>query len=79
MFYEVAIIFQKMIYREDLIRNPDTIYLFGDNDKRKGLGGQAKEMRGESNAIGIRTKKAPFSDNSAYYIDSEFDMKTRVL
>ena len=36
------IIFQKMIYREDLIRNRSVIYVFGDNDLRIGKGGQAK-------------------------------------
>lgn len=46
--------------REDLRNNPGVVYLFGDNCKRIGLGGQAKEMRGEPNAIGIVTKLTPW-------------------
>lgn len=55
----MTIITQKFIYRSDLQNNPTTIYLFGDNEARVGLGGQAKEMRGEPNAMGIATKKDP--------------------
>lgn len=59
----MPIIFQSHIVRADLKNNPQALYLFGDNESRRGLGGQAKEMRGEPNAIGIRTKRAP--DNRA--------------
>lgn len=69
----IQIIFQKFIYREDLIKNRRVRYLFGDNDEREGLGGQAKEMRGEPNAIGIRVKKSPGTYNIAYYKDSEYN------
>jgi hypothetical protein len=47
--------------------------VFGDNDQRAGLGGQAKEMRGEQNAIGIRVKKSPAMDADSFYTDSEYD------
>ena len=47
--------YQKMIYRADLRANPDTLYVFGDNEQRVGNGGQAGEMRGEPNAIGVAT------------------------
>ena len=50
---------QKRIYRSDLKNNPDVFYVFGDNQQRIGLGGQAAEMRGEPNAIGIATKASP--------------------
>ena len=62
------IIYQKVIKRSDLQANPGLLYVFGDNHFRKGLGGQAKEMRGEPNAFGVRTKKTPwdcFEDNIA--------------
>lgn len=68
---KMPIIFQKRIYREDLKANPGVIYIFGDNDQRKGLGGQAKEMRGEPNALGIRTKKSPHNYDSSFYSDNE--------
>ncbi len=69
------IIFQKFIYREDLKNNQGVIYLFGDNDMRRGRGGQAKEMRGEPNSIGIRVKKSPGTGDGiggAYYTDREY-------
>lgn len=53
------IIYQKIIKREDLWTNTKVLYVFGDNEKRKGYGGQAAEMRGEPNAVGVRTKKSP--------------------
>jgi len=69
----MAIIFQYRIYRVDLELNPDVYYCFGDNDMRVGMGGQAKECRGERNAIGIRTKKTPGEDEAAYYTDEELE------
>jgi hypothetical protein len=50
---------QKFISREDLQANTDTLYVFGDNERRRGYGGQAKAMRGEPNAVGVRTKRKP--------------------
>jgi len=67
------IIFQYRIYRSDLTLNPDVYYCFGDNDHRQGLGGQAKEVRGESNSIGIRTKKSPGHSVGDFYTDEEYD------
>lgn len=63
------VIFQKLIFREDLRNNPEVCYLFGDNLARVGLGGQAKEMRNEPNAYGIATKKSP----SEYFTDDEYN------
>lgn len=64
---------EKIIKRQKLKQNPDVLYLFGDNLLRKGLGGQAKEMRGEENAIGILSKKYPSNQESSFYKDSDFD------
>lgn len=66
------ITFKKFITRKEIQSNPDIIFIFGDNDKREGLGGQAKEMRGEPNCIGIRTKKNVTWNPSDYYYDIEF-------
>lgn len=55
----MSLIRQAWITRRDLQSNPTVLYAFGDNEERWGLGGQAKEMRGEPNAIGIATLKAP--------------------
>jgi hypothetical protein len=69
----------KIIVRSELKANPTTLYLFGDNDIRKGLGGQAKEMRGESNAIGISTKKLPASNEEAYKSDAELEKNKKII
>lgn len=55
----MPMITQKRIYRSDLRNNPDILYIFGDNEARCGIGGQAGEMRGEPNAIGVATLTAP--------------------
>jgi hypothetical protein len=53
------ILFQKIISRDDLRSNPGVLYVFGDNEIRQGYGGQAGEMRGEPNAVGVATLFAP--------------------
>lgn len=73
------IIYQRLIYREDLRANPDVLYVFGDNVERKGFAGQAKEMRGEPNAIGVATKWAPYSDDSAYFSDDQYDQIVSII
>jgi len=65
---DMPIRYQKWITREDLKTNPNTLYVFGDNTQRYGLGGQAKEMRGEPNAVGIPTKVSPM----VCFRDSQF-------
>lgn len=52
----MPVLFQKRVDREDLRRNAHVLYVFGDNVERKGLGGQAQNMRGERNAVGVATK-----------------------
>lgn len=47
------------ITRDMLRAEPDAIFVFGDNAARVGLGGQAKEMRGEPNARGVATLYSP--------------------
>ena len=69
----------KIILRSELKANPKTLYLFGDNDIRKGLGGQAKEMRGESNAIGVSTKKLPARGEEAYKSDTELEKNKEII
>lgn len=62
--------YRKFIWRDDLKLNVNKIYIFGDNVKRVGLGGQAKEMRGEPNAFGIATKLAPTYDPDDFMKDT---------
>ena len=60
-----------IITREEVKANPQTLYIFGDNNIRKGLGGQAKEMRGEPNAFGISTKQLPSNEENAFMSDND--------
>ena len=62
---------QHRIYRADLKQNRKTLYVFGDNNERTGFGGQAKEMRGEPNAIGVRTKMKASHTSGSYMTDEE--------
>jgi len=62
----------RIITRNNLRENRDILFLFGDNSTRKGLGGQAKEMRGEPNSLGIVTKKFPSNEKDSFYSDEDF-------
>ena len=57
---------------KDVRKNKTHLYVFGDNDKRTGKGGQAI-IRYEPNAVGIPTKKYPSYNNNAYYYDTEYE------
>ena len=66
------LLYVKHITRKMLRDNLDTLFVFGDNLARHGLGGQAKEMRGEPNAVGIPTKNFP--GNGVYDFFSDDDL-----
>ena len=63
----MPLILQSRIYRADLRANRTVLYVFGDNPQRMGLGGQAGEMRGEPNAVGVVTCSldTPWTDDDA--------------
>src|SRR3990167_1001 len=69
----MPITYMKKITRQYVKAHPECTFIFGDNDQRMGLGGQAGEMRGESNCIGVRTKKAPNNLQNSYYSDDEIE------
>ncbi len=69
----------KIIKRSFVQKNRNILFLFGDNLTRKGLGGQAKEMRGEVNCIGICSKKYPSNDISSFMTDKEYDYNCKVI
>ena len=69
----MSVYHQKMIFRIDLRNNPKALFVFGDNLDRRGLGGQAKAMRGEPNAVGIPTKISPSHAENAHFTDEDFD------
>ena len=67
------------ITRDLIKRSPKVIFLFGDNLLGKGFGGQAREMRGEPNVVGIPTKKAPSMNPAAFFNDAEFEDNKRAI
>jgi uncharacterized phage-like protein YoqJ len=67
------------ITRDDVQTEKDKIFLFGDNLKQTGYGGQAKEMRGETNAVGIPTKKEPANSLTSFFSDKEFEANRRAI
>jgi len=69
----MPVLLQKFIFRIDLKSNPNVLYLFGDNCERLGFGGQAKEMRGEPNAVGVRTKRKPSNQEGEFFYDHDYD------
>ena len=68
----------KRITRTVVQAHPDWIFVFGDNCARVGLGGQAKEMRGEPNSFGVVTKWSPGRALSSYFTDSDWLLGTNI-
>lgn len=69
------VIFKNFITRKEIKENKDKIYVFGDNLQEIGFGGQAKEMRGEDNTIGIPTKKSSYE----FFSDKDYDQVTPII
>ncbi len=66
-----TIYLKEKIIRMDLKLNPNMLFAFGDNILRHGFGGQAAQMRGEPNAVGIPTKWSPGTYPHDYFIDQD--------
>lgn len=58
-------------YRSHLKHHADRLFVFGDNMVERGFGGQAKEARGEPNAVGIPTKWGPSMREGAFFTDRD--------
>jgi hypothetical protein len=75
----MPLLYQHRIYRTDLTNNPKVLYVFGDNSKRVGMAGQAREMRGEPNAVGIATKWKPDMNPAAFFSDRLIEEQKRLF
>lgn len=64
--------YRKFIIRDMLQNEREKLFVFGDNVIRQGYGGQAKEMRGEPNAVGIATKWKPSNEDDAFFRNFQF-------
>lgn len=69
----------KFITREMVRSHPEKLFLFGDNLKRVGMGGQAREMRGEPNAIGIATKVSPGNKPEDFFCDDKYQCYLKII
>lgn len=67
------------ITREMVQANRHKIFLFGDNLLRRGLGGQAREMRGERNAVGIPVKNRPSMTEGSFFSDVHYRSNVTVI
>lgn len=67
------------VTRQDLRDNPTTLYMFGDNMMRQGLGGQAGAMRGEPNSVGVPTKWAPGRAVDDFFTDDVLSQVPQVV
>jgi hypothetical protein len=64
---------------EDVKKNPNYLFVYGDNDQEKGCGGQAI-IRNEPNVVGIPTKKKPSNEKDAFYSDKElYENKRKII
>lgn len=66
------IIFDGFWSVNDVRLKTEFLFIFGDNDIKKGKGGQAI-IRDEPNTFGIPTKKLPNNNLNSFYYDSEYD------
>lgn len=71
----MPIVYRAWIERQMLRDEPEKLFVFGDNLARIGKGGQAKEMRGEPNAVGLPTKVSP----SIYLSDADLAKVARAI
>lgn len=62
------------ITREMLRDEPRKLFVFGDNLLSRGTRGQAREMRGEPNAVGIPTKRAPSMSSASFLTDTDLEL-----
>lgn len=70
----MPVVYSDWITREQVRAGyPGTLFVFGDNIACRGYGGQAREMRGKPNAVGIPTKWAPSNEARAFFSDADYD------
>jgi hypothetical protein len=67
----MPVVFERYVTRSMLRARPADLFVFGDNLEEYGMGGQAAEMRGEPNAVGLPTKRRPTREPQAYCTDAD--------
>ena len=75
---ELIVLVSRTFSKDICKKNPNTLFIFGDNQLHEGEGGTAC-IRRERNAIGISTKHLPANDKKAFYTDDEYEDNVRVF
>lgn len=70
----MPLLFSSFTNRGLVQAHPDWLFIFGDNLGQYGLGGQAKELRGEPNSIGLPTKRNPAMREEDFFTDLDFQL-----
>ena len=73
-----TIIFEGFWTIGDVRQMSEYLFIFGDNDQKKGKKGQAI-IRDEPNTMGIPTKKAPNFHPSSFYTDAEYEQNIKKI
>ena len=68
------VILSKNITPKTVDSNPDKIFIFGDNCRRAGNGGQAYACRGKKNTIGLATKHSPGGAPEDFFEETPEDL-----
>ena len=76
--YEPVILVSRNFSVEQCRINFDTLFIFGDNLTRNGMGGQAV-IREQKNSCGFATKKAPTAIHTAFFIDEEIGENKKII
>ena len=72
----MPLFFQDVPTFSEITANPDTLYLYEDNEKRVGM----KPFLNTPNVLGIRVMKTPSTDSKhAFWNDQEFDQNTGII
>lgn len=74
------IYFDKFWNIDDTIKYKDSLFIFGDNDKKIGCKGQACIRHSfVKNVVGIPTKKEPNFKTTSYYNDNELEINKQKI
>ena len=75
----MPILLQSSINQHDLTVNQDAIYVYLDNEQKKGGSDYAILMRNYSNAVGLVVKEKPSDTEKSYWSDRIFPSKRELL
>ncbi len=72
------VVYEKEFWSREEVAKDVRYFIFGDNLKGYGMGGQAI-IRGLPNAFGVPTKKTPSMDEGAFFTDDEYEANCQAI